>query len=140
MPTDKASFGNFESLAQQNKQVIQEILDPQVTSVISGTNQYDQAILKKLRDFYTSCLNESQLDDIGALPLLHLARTIKRLYREESTIASHPMGDETNTDVDRGLTAAVAFLHSRGSFFFFSSRNLTVERKVRNWLAILVWC
>ena len=111
MPADKSSFGNFEALAQENRQIIKEILES-----TSSVSPVDDQILTKLRNFYGSCLNEDKLNDIGAAPLLHLAKTIKSLYNGTNPSIS---SDEPKVkDNVKGLTAAVAFLHSRGTYVF----------------------
>lgn len=109
LPADKSSFGNFELLAQQNKQVIQKLLESNSTK---GSADADTELLTKLRDFYTSCLDEKRLDEIGSAPLLHFVSTVRKLYRGNSTVISGKgKSDEKKRN---GLTAAVAFLHSRG--------------------------
>ena len=113
LPADKSSFGNFEALGQENKQVIQKILESK-----SSVGSVDDEILLKLRNFYASCLDERGLDEIGIEPLLHVAKTIKRLYKGDDADVSISHG---NSEKVKGLTAAVAFLHSRGAFFFLSS-------------------
>ncbi|KAK7049256.1 hypothetical protein VNI00_005857 [Paramarasmius palmivorus] len=105
LPADKGSFGNFEKLAQDNGVVIREILE----SSDNGTSPYDKQVLLKLRGLYQSCLNENQLDEIGQEPLLDFLHTLKDLYRGKGTpLSSNEEKNET------GLTAALAFLHSRG--------------------------
>ena len=74
----------------------------------------DDEILLKLRDFYSSCLDEHRLDVIGIEPLLHVAKTIRRLYKDYDTDIS---SFHDNSDKVRGLAAAVAYLHSKGDFF-----------------------
>lgn len=74
----------------------------------------DDEILLKLRNLYASCRDERELDEIGTEPLLHMAKTIRRLYNGSDTDISSTQG---NNDKVKGLTAAVAFLHSRGTFF-----------------------
>lgn len=106
LPADKSSYGNFEALAQQNKQVLQRILESEESS--TGSN-YDAAILKKLRDFYSSCLNEDKLDEIGALPLIEFVQTLKRIYRNDVEDVTS-VDDRKSTD----LTGALAYLHSQG--------------------------
>lgn len=115
LPADKSSFGAFEALAQENKEIIKSILES--TSSVSPT---DDRILTKLRDFYGSCLNEDRLNDVAAAPLLHLVKTIKLLYSGNSTsITRNVQSDE---DKVKGLTTAVAFLHSRGILIQFFLR------------------
>ncbi|KAF8636703.1 hypothetical protein AX17_003507 [Amanita inopinata Kibby_2008] len=114
LPADKSSFGNFEALSQQNKQLIQRILEAK-SSVSSFETKHDEEILRKLRDFYSSCLKEDQLNDIGVVPLLHVIKTIRRLYENKDRDAEGSDDSER-----RGLTAAVAYLHSRDIPALFS--------------------
>lgn len=113
LPADKSIFGNFEALGQDNKQVIQKILESK-----SSVGSVDDEILLKLRNFYASCLDERGLDEIGTEPLLHVAKTIRRLYKGSDSDISSSLG---NSDKVKGLTAAVAFLHSRGAFIILTS-------------------
>ena len=105
LPADKSTFGVFEALSQENMQVIRQILESK-SSLSSFKTSYDEELLRKLRDFYTSCLAENELNDIGALPLGQFVRTVRRLYRSK--------GKESLGGDVKGLTAAVAFLHSKG--------------------------
>lgn len=112
LPADKSSLGNFEVLSQQNKRVIQEILESKSSAELAPSP--DSEILTKLRDSYSACLNEERLDSIGSAPLLHFIKTLRRLYRKEDTEISLLPG------IDSGLTAAIAFLHSKGIESLFS--------------------
>ncbi|KAF9483849.1 zincin [Pholiota conissans] len=107
LPADKSSFGAFEKLAQENKEIIKSILE--TTSAVSPA---DDRIRNKLRDFYGACLDEDKLNDIGPSPLLHLVKTVKLLYSGNSTSITSQVKSEK--DKVKGLTAAIAFLHSRG--------------------------
>jgi len=56
-------------------------------------------------------MDESTLNQLGEGPLKDFVAQVKRLYRGEST----GMADDNGDDEEReGLTAALAFLHSRG--------------------------
>ncbi|KAG6832683.1 hypothetical protein H0H92_012255 [Tricholoma furcatifolium] len=112
LPADKGSFGNFEALAQQNRQVIQRLLESNSIPVSYGSTP-DQEILHKLRNFYASCVNEDTLDELGSVPLFEFVHELQKKFRGEF---KNPAGEES-TD----LTAAIAFLHSQGghSRFFF---------------------
>lgn len=119
LPADKGSFGSFEALAQQNKQVIQHLLESE-SSTSSFTTSYDEQLLLKLRDFYSSCLNEDRLNAIGTEPLSHFVNTLRKLYTGNSTdITSNEEVPEDHKKI-HGLTAALAFLHSRGVDALFS--------------------
>jgi endothelin-converting enzyme len=120
LPADKDSFSNFEALAQKNKQTIQQIIEEKSVDL---SNPYDKELLKKLSDQYHSCLNEDYLNDIGEKPLLKVVKTLKKLYREKDPLlpANLHAGQETLREDPKfkfnGLTAATAFLHSRGPSF-----------------------
>ncbi|KAF7338682.1 Endothelin-converting enzyme 1 [Mycena venus] len=118
LPADKGSFGQFESLSQENKRVIQHFLEtPSATS--SFTTSYDEVLLQKLRSFYSSCLNEDRLDEIGTEPLIHFVKTVQKLFREKGFEVTAEKDEKSELTV-KGLTAALAFLHSRGIDALFS--------------------
>ncbi|KAG6845228.1 hypothetical protein H0H87_012220 [Tephrocybe sp. NHM501043] len=100
LPADKGSFGNFEALSQQNRQVIQRILEAD-TIETSVKPTPDEAILRKLRDFYASCVNEDTLDALGSTPLLDFIHALRKKFRGEF---KNPKSDES-TD----LTAALEY-------------------------------
>ncbi|KAL0578146.1 hypothetical protein V5O48_003851 [Marasmius crinis-equi] len=112
LPADKGSFGNFEQLAQDNGHVIQSILERAEASSTAASSSHDKEILKKLSGLYNSCLKEDRLDEIGQKPLLDFLHNLKDLYRGKTTEISSTR-DEGKVKKD-GLTAAIAFLHSRG--------------------------
>ncbi|RDB20946.1 Endothelin-converting enzyme 1 [Hypsizygus marmoreus] len=118
LPADKSSYGNFEALAQQNKQVVQRILESEAsTSSFQATD--DANILRKLRDFYSSCSNEDLLDDIGTTPLLQFVQTLKHLFRSGNSKTTPP-SEDSGSEVKTDLTAALAYLHSQGIDALFS--------------------
>lgn len=118
LPADKSSYGNFEALAQQNKQIIQQLLESNA-STSSFSSTYDDELLFKLRNFYSSCLNEDKLDEIGSEPLVHFVQVLRRLYSGNSTDIEAAEDDASRKI--RGLTAAIAYLHSAniGALFSF---------------------
>ncbi|KAJ7684669.1 hypothetical protein DFH06DRAFT_1156294 [Mycena polygramma] len=116
LPADKGSFGQFEALSQDNKRVIQHFLEtPSATS--SFTTSYDEQLLHKLRAFYSSCIREDRLDEIGTEPLIHFVKTVQKLFRGEGFEVT---AEEHDGLTVKGLTAALAFLHSRGIDALFS--------------------
>jgi endothelin-converting enzyme len=90
---------------------VKDILDSNgPISIASLKESADQELLIKLRNLYFSCMDEDTLGQLGEGPLKDFVDHIKKLYRGESTAI-------TNTDDDdkrERLTAALAFLHSRG--------------------------
>ncbi|KAI0093561.1 Metalloprotease [Irpex rosettiformis] len=125
IPSDKGRFGNFDALSQQNRRLIQQILSQDSSSlyltaglVEGAEDPYDTAILKKLRGFYSSCMNEDLLDARGADPLLHIVRNIRKLFEGEERVNS--IQDDKQKQ-RKGLTAAVAYLHTRGITALFDT-------------------
>ncbi|KAJ7090282.1 hypothetical protein B0H15DRAFT_948792 [Mycena belliarum] len=117
LPAEKGSFGQFEALAQANKRIIQHFLEtPSTTS--SFTTSSDEQLLQKLRGFYSSCLNENRLDEVGTEPLIRFVKALQGLLRGEGREVTPKTG--ANGEQHKGLTAALAFLHSRGIDALFS--------------------
>ncbi|KAJ3804396.1 peptidase family M13-domain-containing protein [Lentinula aff. lateritia] len=115
LPADKGSFGNFEALAQDNEHVIQRILEDK-SSTTSFISSSDDQILAKLRGFYSSCMNESYLDTRGHKPLMQVINNIRQMYRRKELVIK----GETEKSTFQGLTAALAYMHSRGLGALFS--------------------
>ncbi|KAJ4467451.1 hypothetical protein C8J55DRAFT_229721 [Lentinula edodes] len=115
LPADKGSFGNFEALAQDNEHVIQRILEDK-SSTTSFISSSDDQILAKLRGFYSSCMNESYLDTRGHEPLMVVINNIRQMYRRKELVIK----GETEENAIQGLTAALAYMHSRGLGALFS--------------------
>lgn len=119
IPPDKGALGNFELLSQENKRVIQQMLEDD--SHLSASSSYDDQILKKLRDLYSSCMNENALDKRGIRPLVDVVQNVQRLYKGDKTTFPHSNDPDYVTKDRQGLTAALAYLHSRsiGALFSF---------------------
>jgi endothelin-converting enzyme len=110
LPSDKGRFGSFNLLFQENQQIVKDILDGD-GPIASLREPADQQLLVKLRNLYYSCMDESTLDQLGEGPLKDFVARVKKLYRGEST----GIADMNDDDKEReGLTASLAFLHSRG--------------------------
>lgn len=108
IPGDKGAFGSFDQVSIGNRQVIQRLLEadfPASASIQAGS--YDDAIHKKLRGLYTSCMDEDHLNSLGDEPLKKVVDTIKKLYEGNDTIV------DASVDA-KGLTAALAYVHSLG--------------------------
>ena len=108
IPSDKGSIANFGLLADENKQIIKHFLEGKVETASESESSYDNEILKKLRGLYGSCMDEKELNKRGIKPLLEFVEEIQGLYRHGPERVASNMMDR------RGLTAALAFLHSRG--------------------------
>jgi hypothetical protein len=79
---------------------------------------YDALVLEKLRALYSSCLDEPYLARLGQDPLMRVVRTIRMLFWEKNTLSGTPAEDEEMSAASKikgdGLTAALAYVHSRG--------------------------
>jgi hypothetical protein len=68
-----------------------------------------------VQDLYKECLNESKLDEVGQKPLLDQIRVVRGLYNGSTSIEPHLVVRGATLDsAPKGLTAALAYLHSRG--------------------------
>ncbi|KXN93377.1 Endothelin-converting enzyme 1, partial [Leucoagaricus sp. SymC.cos] len=124
-PVDEGFWGTFEVLDQENKHILQQILDPSAggnNTIVNASNlaqdQYDKETLQKLGDMYSSCINTTQLDTIGDAPLKSFVGTLRGLYRGNDT--SSEMKAREGTGKSKGLTDALAFLHTQGVASLFS--------------------
>lgn len=107
IPSDKGLIANFGLLADDNRHIIKRFLEGKAKTASESESSYDHEILKKLRGLYGSCMDEKELNKRGIKPLLKVVEEIQTLYRNAP---EHVAGDLMDR---RGLTAAVAFLHSR---------------------------
>jgi endothelin-converting enzyme len=112
LPSDKGDFSNFNLLFQENQQIVKDILETNGSiSIASLEESADRQLLTKLRNLYYSCMDEDTLDQLGEGPLKDFVARVKKLYRGESTDITDPEDDDKRR---KGLTSALAFLHSRG--------------------------
>jgi endothelin-converting enzyme len=109
LPSDKSSYGSFEALYQENKLVLKSILEKKAPTSLSPS--YDEQLLRKLRGLYSSCMDEDELNAMGPAPLVDFVGIVRRLFRGKQTEVSVTGKDD---DKEHNLTAALAFLHSRG--------------------------
>lgn len=119
IPSDKGRYGNFDTLAIQNKRLLQQILSEDSSSHFAAASSlmadpYDELLLKKLRGLYQSCMDEDALNEIGEAPLKDVVKKIRELFRGKTTVVD---AEKTDSEKRRErLTATVAYLHSRGKF------------------------
>ncbi|KAI0306551.1 Metalloprotease [Multifurca ochricompacta] len=112
LPSDKGRFGNFNLLFQENQQIVRDILNFNGSIAIASLKESaDKQLLTKLRNLYYSCMDEDTLDQLGEGPLNDFVGRIQKLYRGQSTEIANAKGSNNQQE---GLTAALAFLHSRG--------------------------
>lgn len=60
-------------------------------------------------------MDEDKLDEIGTAPLRHVVDIVRKLYNGNDTDITAAEQGDVNV---KGLTAALAFLHSRGTQYF----------------------
>ena len=122
LPRGESEVSSFTELSLGNKQIIQEIIAS--TSPDEADNQYDAELLSKLHAFYSSCINEKQLDVIGQSPLLDVVHVIKSKFRDgRRTRVAEKSGQTPFPTVHEhgasdSLTAALAYVHSLGKTHF----------------------
>ncbi|TFY65494.1 hypothetical protein EVG20_g5570 [Dentipellis fragilis] len=132
LPSDKGRYGTFNALFQENQQIVRDILESN-SSVTALQGSTDDLILRKLRSLYSSCMNEDTLDKLGEQPLQEVVAVVKKLYRGESTDITKSSAKFQNNRKENkkdGLTAALAYLHSRelpGLFDFTVEGDAAVD-------------
>lgn len=114
IPSGKGSYGTFNAVSDENKRILRKILNPQTDSSSLATDRYDEETLTKLRDLYSSCMDEDLLNERGDTPLRDIVRTIRDLYRSDNWKKLKSDEAEKEENPLYGLTAATSFLHSRG--------------------------
>lgn len=86
--------------------ILQRILNADAET--SSPDEYDKESLTKLRDMYTSCMDEDLLNERGIQPLQDVVRVIRDLYSADDWKKA------SDARAEFGLTAAISFMHSRG--------------------------
>lgn len=70
-----------------------------------------------MKDLYKECLDETKLDKVGMGPLLDVIRVVRGLFNGSTSIEpeSYVQGQmPLSGSSSSGLTAAIAYMHSRG--------------------------
>jgi hypothetical protein len=85
--------------------------------------------LVKLKHFFSSCLDDSVLDEVGSEPLRAVVRKIRTLFPIPSMTPPKlhrqlPISDST---YEHDLTAVLAYLHSLGAELSSPSIFLTID-------------
>ncbi len=113
--------------------IIKEILEAPIPKDL-GT--YDRRTLKKVKDLYKECLDETKLDTVGMAPLLDVIRVVRNLYNGSTSIDPRSYSQGQNPlsgSSSSGLTAAIAYMHSRGESPWYSLELVLICS--RNWSA-----
>ncbi|CAL1704979.1 unnamed protein product [Somion occarium] len=123
IPSDKGSIGSLELIAQRNRRILQQIFSHDSSNVFESalsiddvTGQPDpdeETLLKKLRGLYNSCMDEDLLNARGTDPLLRVIQEVRKRFKGQ-------VFQDGSKNKELGLTAAVAYLHSRGVSALFS--------------------
>jgi len=95
IPGDRATWGTTESIQKQNEELLRGVLESATSS------PGDDPLLRKIGDYYASCVDEATIDRAGAAPIKPLLDRIARVKD------------------DKTLAAAVIELHANGVFPLF---------------------
>ncbi|KAL1922088.1 uncharacterized protein VTP21DRAFT_10730 [Calcarisporiella thermophila] len=74
IPQDKSSIGVFDTLSDQNKEVLRDILEGQFKP--ENNDQTDLANFNKIKAVYDACMNETQIESLKAAPILPVIKTV----------------------------------------------------------------
>lgn len=129
IPSDKGRYGRFQALSQQNLRLVQQILSEDSSTIYSMAtlssqieDPNDTLVLEKLRGLYSSCMNEEIINGRGSDPLLRIVHAVRSLYNGKTTII-HGVAQDVKDEYEKkrkGLTAAIAYLQSKGPFSPFT--------------------
>jgi endothelin-converting enzyme/putative endopeptidase len=64
IPADKSRWGTFDQLAEHNRTILRGILDK-----ASAADSKRSPVEQKIGDFYSSCMDEKEIDKLGITPL-----------------------------------------------------------------------
>ncbi|KAF9933261.1 hypothetical protein FBU30_006029 [Linnemannia zychae] len=81
IPSDFMSSDYFTFIYSDNSRIIRQISDPTLGKAPNATSgdEAEQAILKKLHDFYASCIDESTILKTGRTPLVDQVQKIHEI-------------------------------------------------------------
>ncbi|KAI9020829.1 hypothetical protein CLU79DRAFT_753967 [Phycomyces nitens] len=114
IPDDHSGTGTFETLQDNNTEVLQRILEGSYESLINGTTKagftttdVDKENFEKIQDYYKSCLDETSIDALGATPAYKELAALYKIFGSENDLISFPQYSPT-------LTHALVFMFKQG--------------------------
>ena len=109
-------------MAENSQSVLRHVLEsPFPKDEIEATSKLsiDEQNFQKMQDAYSACMNDTQIKEHGAQPLLELLSKVEELYPPHPCGQSVGMMDSAqkglSSDNVDGLTRAVNFLMSIGT-------------------------
>ncbi|KZO95345.1 Metalloprotease [Calocera viscosa TUFC12733] len=120
LPADKGLITSFDLLSIENKRIIEQIL---TNPPLIAPSPADAITLSKLQTLYGSCMDEGTLQERGENPLVSMVEELKILF--EGGIGENHLSAKDDQRImkelpPKGLTAALAWLHSKGVEVLFS--------------------
>ncbi|KAF9520534.1 hypothetical protein BS47DRAFT_639027 [Hydnum rufescens UP504] len=119
LPPGKSRYTTFDQVTQANGRLIRGIFQ---RSYVPPSSSAETQALVKLKHFFSSCLDDSVLDEVGSEPLRAVVRKIRTLFPIPSMTPPKlhrqlPISDST---YEHDLTAVLAYLHSLDLSILFS--------------------
>ncbi|KAF9933943.1 hypothetical protein FBU30_003887 [Linnemannia zychae] len=107
IPADKESTGYFRIVSEENNRIIKSIVSPESNPNLEKIDDTPAAErnLQKLKDLYSSCMNEEQIAKIGRQPLVDQLETILDLF---------PVSDSDKIIDKKALSTTLAHLNKIG--------------------------
>ncbi|KAI1321652.1 hypothetical protein EDD11_003132 [Mortierella claussenii] len=130
IPADQESIGYFRIVHDQNSRVIRSIVSEESTKVLkaSSTDKFAERNIKKLKDLYSSCMDEEQIARVGRQPVVDEIQILLNLFPVS--------GDATTaTPIDKkAFSTTLAHFNKMGldslSSFGVSADNKDPKRRV----------
>ncbi|KAF9938697.1 hypothetical protein BGZ67_010538 [Mortierella alpina] len=122
IPAHRNSIDTFYATIEQNRLVMRHILEPNSSHPFFIPNSDPVALqnLQKLRDLYSSCMNEDQLKSLGRQPLLSVLQNIIDMFPVNDTVfpfLQSPRPNETKAEAGlnkTGLALTLSYLNKLG--------------------------
>ncbi|KAL0094127.1 hypothetical protein F4703DRAFT_1727255 [Phycomyces blakesleeanus] len=114
IPDDHSGTGTFETLQDNNTEVLQRILEGSYETLINGTGNagftttnVDKENFAKLQNYYKSCLDEASIDSLGPTPVYGELAALYHIFENGEGLVSFPQYTST-------LTQALVFMFKQG--------------------------
>ncbi|KAF9573174.1 hypothetical protein EC968_008916 [Mortierella alpina] len=133
---EKVTRSSINLLVDSNQRTFRSILEERNSSrLVSSEDASGRRNLQKLQDFYSSCMNETQIASVGRQPLLDEIRTIVNLFpvkgspfeslqnTTEFEASGRPLMNSTSAVSPQALSEALGHLYKLGLNAFASLRT-----------------
>ncbi|KAI7831240.1 hypothetical protein BC939DRAFT_406393 [Gamsiella multidivaricata] len=139
IPADQESTSYFRILSDENNQIIRSIVDAESVKApqVSSDDEASQRNIQKLRNLYTSCMDEAQSAEAGRQPLMDEVQKLLEVFPVTGSILTPSPDAESMLSSPVGavnrnaLSLALSYFNKIG-LDLFSSFGVTTDLKDPN--------